>query len=111
MADAVRVRETLHPTALDNGVALLHPRRPLAAILGQPLLALGLTWQGIPFGGSKGVLTDVFFLICSTDDAEHLRILARLSRLLSLDGFLQELRSCTEAREVTALIRESEESL
>jgi PTS system nitrogen regulatory IIA component len=28
MEDAVRARESLHPTALDNGVALLHPRRP-----------------------------------------------------------------------------------
>ncbi len=111
MAEAVRVRETLHPTALDNGVAMLHPRRPLPTILAQPLLALGLTWQGIPFGGSKGVLTDVFFSICSMDDAEHLRILARLSRLLSSDGFLQSLREFTEPAAVIALVRECEEGL
>ena len=30
MADAVRAREAMHSTALDNGVALLHPRRPMA---------------------------------------------------------------------------------
>ena len=62
MTEAVRVREELHPTALDNGVALLHPRRPLASILAEPLLALGRTTQGIPFGGRGGALTDVFFL-------------------------------------------------
>ncbi|MFN9850666.1 MAG: helix-turn-helix domain-containing protein, partial [Planctomycetota bacterium] len=28
MAEAVQARESLHPTALENGVALLHPRRP-----------------------------------------------------------------------------------
>ena len=28
------------------------------------LLALGITASGIPFGGSRGILTDVFFLIC-----------------------------------------------
>ena len=85
MTAAVRERENLHPTALENGVALLHPRRPLQQILAEPLVALGITQAGIPFGESHGVLTDVFFLICSTDDASHLRILARLSRLITAE--------------------------
>lgn len=42
MADAIRAREDLHPTALENGVALLHPRRPQAEILAEPFLALSL---------------------------------------------------------------------
>jgi PTS system nitrogen regulatory IIA component len=91
MAEAVRQREELYPTALDNGVALLHPRRPLSNILGEAFLALGITDQGIPFGGSR--LTDVFFLICSITDQGHLRILARLSRLIGSADFLAELRS------------------
>ena len=89
MAQAVRERENLHPTALDNGVALLHPRRPMTNILSEPLLALGCTHRGIPFSGARGVLTDIFFLICSTDDQGHLRALARLSRLLGDNTFLQ----------------------
>jgi len=100
MAAAVRERESLHPTALENGVALLHPRRPLPQILAEPLLVLGLTQAGIPFGESHGVLTDVFFLIGSTDDASHLRILARLSRLISAPGFLGALRSAPDASAV-----------
>jgi len=100
MAAAVRERENLHPTALENGVALLHPRRPLPQILAEPLLVLGLTPAGIPFGESHGVLTDVFFLICSTDDASHLRILARLSRLISAPGFLATLRSAPDTSAV-----------
>ena len=35
MAEAVAAREQLHSTALDIGVALLHPRRPQANILAQ----------------------------------------------------------------------------
>ena len=50
MAEAVRSREEMHSTALENGVALLHPRRPMAKILSQPFLALGVTTTGIPFG-------------------------------------------------------------
>ena len=103
MKEAVRDREHLHPTALDNGVALLHPRRPLASILAEPVLAIGRTEQGIVFGGPRGELTDVFFLICSTDDTGHLQMLARLSRMLADPGFLDSVRTDMELCGVTLL--------
>jgi PTS system nitrogen regulatory IIA component len=96
MAEAVRAREDMQPTALDNGVALLHPRRPMPNILGRAFLALGVTPNGIPFGSERGVLTDVFFLICSVDDRGHLRTLARLSRILGAAGFLEGLRQAPD---------------
>lgn len=99
MVDAVMAREDLHPTALDNGVALLHPRRPQASILAEPLLALGVSLQPLPFGNKSGNLTDVFFLICSTDDRVHLQVLTKISRLLSGTNFLTDLRECSTARE------------
>ena len=104
MADAVRVREEFHSTALDNGVALLHPRRPMRGILERAFMALGCISSGVPFGASSGVLTDIFFLICSTDDAGHLRTLARLSRLLNDSAFLEGIRTAGDAEEVHALV-------
>ncbi|HQU44414.1 MAG TPA: PTS sugar transporter subunit IIA, partial [Pirellulales bacterium] len=111
MAAAVRGREEMHPTALDNGVALLHPRRPLAAILEQAYLTFARTEAGIPFGGSRGTLTDLFFLICSTDDRGHLQTLARLSRLLSLPEFVGELRAAADAARVRELFERAEKEL
>jgi nitrogen PTS system EIIA component len=108
MVEAVSLRESLHPTALDNGVALLHPRRPLPQILAQPLLALGRTTQGIPFGNARGQLTDVFFLIASVDDAGHLHTLARLSRMIALPDFLTSLRAADEARAVWGIVKSAD---
>jgi PTS system nitrogen regulatory IIA component len=108
MSEAVLAREDLHPTALENGVALLHPRRPQTSILAEPLVALGISPQPIPFGNTSGHLTDVFFLICSTDDRVHLRILARLARLVSDEVFLTMLRSSTSSLEALDLIRTTE---
>jgi PTS system nitrogen regulatory IIA component len=110
MAEAVKAREDMHTTALENGVALLHPRRPLAKILSQPLLAFGRTSSGIPFG-SGAPLTDVFFLICSMEDRGHLRALARLSRILTAPGFLDALRQAADGAVAHQLIVETEESL
>jgi PTS system nitrogen regulatory IIA component len=110
MAEAVRAREEMHSTALDNGVALLHPRRPMPAILAEAVLALGITPGGIPFG-SGGSLTDIFFLICSTSDHEHLRILARLSRVINDPDFLSAMRGAENAAALHQLIREREASI
>jgi PTS system nitrogen regulatory IIA component len=111
MADAIRTRENLHPTAIDNGVALLHPRRPLASIVAQPFLVLGITPSGVPFGAARGGMTDVFFLIQATNDREHLRILARISRLIGLPDFLDQLRSAGDPLSVHELIAEREQEL
>jgi PTS system nitrogen regulatory IIA component len=110
MCDAVKAREDMHSTALAGGVALLHPRRPMAKILGQTFLALGRTSSGIPFGG-EGSLTDLFFLICSMEDRGHLRVLARLSRILASPGFLEALRDAADAAAMHRLIVETEEKL
>ena len=110
MADAVRAREQLQSTAMDNGVALLHPRRPLSNILAEPVLAVGLSPQGIPFGGSSR-MTDVFLLICSCEDRGHLRTLARLSRLICDEDFLPALCAAEDAQEVYELFCEAERTL
>ena len=86
----------------------MHPRRPLTNILAEPILAIGISHQGIPFGG-RGRLTDIFFLICSTDDRGHLRTLARLSRMIGCDDLLEDLRQAPSAAAVYDLICQAEQ--
>jgi PTS system nitrogen regulatory IIA component len=111
MAEAISAREQLHPTALENGVALLHPRRPQAAMLAEPFLALGVTLSGIPFGGPRGSLTDIFFLIASAEEAAHLRVLAQLSRLIQSAELLAGLRQARDAHSAWKLICETDQKL
>ncbi len=111
MAEAVRVREDMHPTALESGVALMHPRRPMSSILGEAFLAFGRTESGIPFGGSHGGLTDMFFLIASIDDRGHLQTLARLSRLLADPELIAALRAAPDAATIHQIIESAEAKL
>lgn len=111
MIEAVMAREDLHPTALDEGVALLHPRRPQNSILAEPVLALGVSSQPLPFGNKSGHLTDVFFLICSTDDRLHLQALAKISRIISGTEFLENLRECESSRDAYKLVVRYEEQI
>ena len=110
MAEAVQARETMHPTALDCGVALLHPRRPQTSILADSVVALAISPTPLPFSDS-GHLTDIFFLICSYDDPSHLRILAKLSRLVSDSGMLEGLRECDSVADAWKCFQEAEQAL
>ena len=75
------------------------------------MLAYGRTATGIPFGASQGGLTDIFFLVCCQDDRTHLRVLARLSRLLLRPGFIDELRATETSAETFQLIDSAERDL
>ncbi|MEX0703409.1 MAG: PTS sugar transporter subunit IIA [Planctomycetales bacterium] len=94
--NAVREREDAFPTAFDNGVAIPHPRDPLAEAIGQSVVAYGRTLSGIPFGGPTSGLTDIFFLVLCRDARTHLRVLARLGRMIRLPEFLSELREAPD---------------
>jgi PTS system nitrogen regulatory IIA component len=103
--ESVRAREDMGSTLLPNGVAVPHLHRPLPAALGEPVMAFGRTGTGIPFGGPRGESADLFFLVLSRDDATHLRVLARLTRVLMQPGLLDQLREVeTGAEALEALL-------
>ena len=109
--DAIKTREELGSTALPQGVAIPHPRRPLPAALGESVLAFGRTASPMPFGAAQGGLTDLFFLVCCTDDRTHLRVLARLTRMLMRPGLLEQLRAAQTTGETWALLHDAEQAL
>ncbi len=114
MAKAVRQREEIASTALECGVSLMHPRRPLTNYLAEPFIALGITAKPFPMslaGENDSCLVDVFFLLCSMDDVDHIRTLARLGRLIRQPDFLPDLRSAQSPAEVLDVIREAESKI
>ncbi|MGL4554639.1 MAG: PTS sugar transporter subunit IIA [Gemmataceae bacterium] len=115
-ADAVYAaliqREEMGSTALPGGVAIPHPHRPQGpGVLGESVVALGVTGRGIAFGGPRGELSDVFFLVACTDDRTHLRVLARISRLMRVEGLIDRLRGAETADEARDTILSAERAL
>ena len=80
--EALEQRETLCSTALPNGVAVPHPRQPMPYVSAEPLVCVARLPRGIGFGSSDRKLTQLFILVCCHEDHHHLRVLARLMRLL-----------------------------
>ena len=115
MAKAVRQREEIASTALECGVSLMHPRRPLTNYLAEPFITLGITSKPLPMSlageENDSCQVDVFFLLCSVDDTDHIRTLARLGRLIRQPDFLDNLRQAQTPAEVLDVIREAESKI
>jgi PTS system nitrogen regulatory IIA component len=108
---AIAQREEMASTAMPNGVAIPHIHRPMPSALGDSVIAYGRTLSGIPFGADRGGLTDIFFLVLTHDDRMHLRVLARLARLLLRPGFVDELRAAETPADTWQLIDTAEREL
>jgi len=108
LVEAVIHREELHSTAMEGGIAIPHPRRPLPYAIAEPILVVARTTGGIVFGASDGHLTNLFFLTASQDDRHHLHILARLCRMLYDEDFVARLQDAETPREMIELMRDRE---
>ena len=108
LVEAVIHREEMLSTALEGGVAIPHPRRPLPEAIAKPILVVARTSQGIAFGAPDGRLTNLFFLTASQDDRHHLHVLARLVRMLRDEKFLAELEATETSAEMIELMKDRE---
>jgi len=108
---AVQEREKVLATAYENGVAIPHPRNPPVGAVGQPIIAYGRTFSGIPFGAPRRGLTDIFFLVLCLDSRTHLQVLARLGRMMQQPGFVDQLRQLDTAPETYEFICQTDTQL
>lgn len=111
LLEAVIAREELRSTALEGGVAIPHPRRPLPYDLADSVCVVGRTGRGVVFGAPDGRLTDLFFLIASQDDGHHLHVLARLCRMIQDETFLEQLRAAEFVEEMIELLERREQAV
>lgn len=102
--DRLLERERLHPTAMGSGLAIPHATVPgLAA----PAIGVGLApGEGVPFGPGDAERVRVFFVLLTPagHEREHVRLLARICRLVRDEGFLDRLATARDPEEALSLI-------
>lgn len=107
----LKAREEIASTAIGEGAAFLHPRFHDPYMFAESFIAYGRSERPVFFGASDGATTEHFFLICSTDHEEHLRLLARLAIMAHSTEFLLLLKEAEDPERVLAIIRAAEEGL
>ena len=103
-------RERLGSTAIGDGIAIPHGKLPgLTGVIG----AFGRHVAGVDFDSLDGSPTHLFFLLVAPEDSvgQHLKALARVSRLLKDRAFRDKLIGAADRAEIFRLIREEDEKL
>jgi PTS system nitrogen regulatory IIA component len=103
-------RERLGSTGIQDGIAIPHGKVPG---LEHVIVACGHSQKGIDFDSHDQRPTRLFFVLLAPEFAagQHLKVLARLSRLLKSEEFREKLMSSTDADEMyRAIIDEDEKN-
>ena len=108
---AIEERESAGSTAIGSGAAFLHARYHDPYYASDSFVVLGKTVQHIYFGAQDGEPTDLFFLVCCTDDELHLHTLARLCLLAHGTLLLSDLRAARTAEEMYQTLSHAEREL
>jgi len=109
--DLVRVlmeRERLGSTGIGGGIGIPHGKlRGLESLV----LSFGLSRKGVDFESMDGRPTHIFFLLITPENSTglHLKLLARISKLLKNDLFKTKLLNATDRDEIFDAIKEEDE--
>jgi PTS system nitrogen regulatory IIA component len=110
LVDVLWERERLGSTAIGDGIAIPHGKLPgLNGVRG----AFGRHRAGVDFESLDGNPTRLFFVLVAPEDSvgQHLKALARVSRLLKDSAFRDRLVGAPDGAELFRLIREEDEKL
>lgn len=106
--DVLMEREKISTTAIGEGVAIPHGK---LASVDRVVGAFARSPEGVDFASLDGGPTHLFFALIAPENAaaDHLKALARISRLLKDEAFRRRLMAGQSAEELFAIIVEEDE--
>ncbi|WP_300671754.1 PTS sugar transporter subunit IIA [Desulfoluna sp.] len=105
--DLVRVlmeREQLGSTGIGDGIGIPHGK---IAELDRMVVGFGMSRQGVDFDSLDGRPAHIFFVLVTPEQStgQHLKLLARLSKMLKNDLFRKKLMTAASRDEIHAIIQ------
>ena len=109
VSKAVFTREELISTGVGNGIAIPHAK--VEDIPGM-MISLGIKKDGLDFEALDDMPVRIFFMVIAPKNQEsteqHLKVMARISRILKSGSFCDRILTCASAQEVIDLIAQEE---
>jgi PTS system nitrogen regulatory IIA component len=108
MVKVLMERERLGSTGIGGGIGFPHGK---LKNLEKLVLGFGLNRQGVDFESMDGNPTYLFFLLITPEHATdlHLKLLARVSRLLKKEPIKEMMMKATSADEIITIIGDDDE--
>ena len=101
--DLILKREERSSTGLGEGIAMPHAK---TSVVKSPSVLFARSHKGIDYDALDGEPVHIFFMIAASEGAHdlHIETLAKLSKMLLNDDFINGLKTCETADEVYALV-------
>ncbi len=100
-------RENMLSTGIGEGIAIPHIRNPRENDQGEPHIVLGMSKEGLDFQSIDNKPVHLFFLVHTSSETIHLRILSRITSLIK-KGTVKEFLECRTKRDVETLLIKKE---
>lgn len=109
LKDAVWTREQTRTTGIGHGLAIPHGK---SAGMPNLAMAIGKPAQPMDFEAIDGQPVKLIVLLASPPDrtSDHIQALARISRLMTMDDFRNQIYAAKSADEIYALLESKEKS-
>ena len=109
MIEVLLEREKLGSTGIGDGIAIPHGK---LKGLGSLVISFGRSREGIDFDSIDGRPAHIFFLLMAPESStgQHLKALAKISRMLKDPEFRNDLLSANNAEELYRKIADKDES-
>jgi PTS system nitrogen regulatory IIA component len=102
----LKKREKMLSTAIGNNVALPHPRHPKAAYFKKPNIVIARSLRGVNFNAPDKKPVHLFFMTCAPNEFVHLRLLAKISKLLHESGRIEKFIQSDSKEEIVKILLE-----
>jgi nitrogen PTS system EIIA component len=103
IAEKLLERERAHPTVIGAGLAIPHATVPGLA---KPVIGVALAGEAVAFGPSESDPVRVFVVLLSPPGRErdHVKLLARVCRLMRHEGFIDQLEAAPDEQAIVDII-------
>jgi PTS system fructose-specific IIC component len=107
LKDAVWTREQTRTTGIGHGLAIPHGK---CAGMSALAMAIGKPSKPMDFEAIDGQPVKLVVLLASPPDrtSDHIQALARISRLMTMDAFREQMYAATTASEIFELLKSQE---
>lgn len=101
-------RERLGSTGIGGGIGIPHGK---SKDIDKLMIGFGRSRKGVDFESMDGKPTYLFFLIITPDNSTslHLKVLARISKILKSDAFREGLMNAADSDEIYQIIKLEDE--
>ena len=108
LVEVLLERERLGSTGIGGGVGIPHGK---LKNLENIVLGFGISRNGVDFESMDSKPTRIFFLLVTPENSTglHLKMLARISRLLKDESFKERLINASSQEEIYSIIQEEDE--